>query len=257
MNASSSISVAALLRYWRNSLADEDLMGRDSSESRVRTTMEAITSGRLDAVSLEALQSAWQSYQDQERASWDKTEANSDRGEERSVPIVIFAKGFAPRHEHGRAVGSKPAGRKSHYTLHIPAVLAPDGTLSYSGVSLPWIGREYLLPNEEAEEDIPMVGELERFDAWLSGNPLDTSSWPDLMRWCEGLWEHVAGDHIPDGFEELSAIRIDVAKSTRNSGRHLGQLYDALLAEEKLPDLLARVSLGHEDPVVVGPELRR
>jgi energy-coupling factor transporter ATP-binding protein EcfA2 len=255
MNASSSISVAALLGYWRNSLADEDLMGLDSSESPVRTTMEVINSGRLNAVLLEALQSAWQSYQ--EHASWDKTAADSDRGKQRSVPIVIFAKGFAPRHEHGRAVGSKPASRKSHYTLHIPAVLAPDGALSCSGVSLPWIGREYLLPNEEAEEDIPMVGELERFDAWLSRNPLDTSSWPDLTRWCEGLWEHVASDHIPDGFEELSDIPIDIAKSIRNSGRHLSQLYDALLAEEKVPDLLARISLGHGDPVVVGPELRR
>jgi hypothetical protein len=254
MKASSSDFVAALLRYWRNSLADEDLMGLDSSESPVRTTMESLTSGRLNAVFVEKLQRAWQSYQ--ERASWDKTAADADRGKESSILIVIFAKGFAPRHKHGKAVGSKPAGRKSHYTLHIPAVLTPDGTLSCSGVSLPWIGREYLLPNEEAEQDIPMVGELEQFDAWLSRNPLDTSSWPDLMRWCEGLWEHVAGDHIPEGFEELSDIRIDIAKSIRNSGRHLGQLYDALVAEEKVPDLLTRVSLGNDDPVVVGPELR-
>jgi len=80
MNTSSPISVAALLRYWRNSLADEDLMGLDSSESPVRTTMESLTSGRLNAVFVEKLQRAWQSYE--ARASWDKPAADADRGKE-------------------------------------------------------------------------------------------------------------------------------------------------------------------------------
>lgn len=58
MNALPPVSISDLLRYWRNTLADEDLMGLDATDSPVRTTTDAVRAGNLDETSVKALQRA-------------------------------------------------------------------------------------------------------------------------------------------------------------------------------------------------------
>lgn len=254
MNALPPVSISDLLRYWRNTLADEDLMGLDATDSPVRTTTEAVRSGALDEQSVRTLQRAWEEYRN--RAARDQTAADLADSYEGAVPVIIFIKGFAPEHEHGKAIGNKTSG-SVHYTFHLPATLSPSGSLSFTADSLPWIGREFMRPNEEADDDVPLVGEVEDFDKWLTDNPLGTAAWSEVMEWCDGLWERVTGDRVPDDFVALPDARIDIAKSVRNAGRNLCQLYDALLAEEKTPNLLNRLCRGNLDRLVAGEELRR
>lgn len=254
MNALPPVSIRDLLRYWRNTLADEDLMGLDAADSPVRITTDAVRAGNLDVASVKTLQRAWQEYRN--RAARDQTAADLDDAYEGAVPVVVFLKGFAPEHEHGKAIGNKVSG-SFHYTLYVPATLSPSGSFSFTADSLPWIGREFMLPNEEADDDVPLVGQVEAFDKWLTDNPLDSSEWSELMQWCDGLWTQVTGDRVPDGFVALADARIDVAKSIRNAGRNLCQLYDALLAEEQTPNLLSRLCRGSADHTVAGEELRR
>ncbi|MBC7907104.1 MAG: AAA family ATPase [Rhodospirillaceae bacterium] len=253
MNALPPVAINDILRYWRNSLADEDLMGLDGKDSPVRTTMDAVRADNLDENSVKLLQRAWDEHKN--RAARDQTTADLTDAYKGAVPVVILARGFAPRHEHGKAVGAKAAGA-AFYTLCIPAVLSPSGSFSFTADSLPWIGREYLLPNEEADASIPMVGELEAFDGWLNENPLGVAPWAELIQWCDGMWDHVAGDRVPEGFVALGDVRIDIAKSVRNAGRQICQLYDALLAEEKPPTLLNRLCRGRADHMVADVALR-
>lgn len=253
MNALPPVSIGDLLRYWRNTLADEDLMGLSATDSPVRTTTDAVRSGNLDEKSVKTLQRAWEDYRS--RAARDQTAADLADSYEGAVPIVIFMKGFAPKHEHGKTIGNKVSG-SVHYTLYVPATLSPSGFFSFTADSLPWIGREFMLPNEEADDRVPLVGEVEAFDKWLTRHPLGSSAWPDLMEWCDGLWTQVTGDRVPADFISLPDARIDVAKSVRYAGRNLCQLYDALLAEAKTPNLLNRLCRGSADHTIAGEGLR-
>ena len=253
MNHQPPFQLNSLLRYWRNTLADEDLMGLNAIASPVRTTMEAIHSGVLNEDSVKRLQKAWNEYENQ--ASPNRTAADLAAPHDKTIPIIILGKGFAPQHKHGKPVGNKDSST-AYYALHIPAILNPSGSLSIAENSLPWIGREYLIPNDEADADIPLVGELAVYDHWLNQNPLGEMSWGEFMCWCDDLCGQVIGEHVPDGFVPLSDIRIDIAKSVRSAGRHLCQLYDALQAEKSFPHLLEQICQGRAEHTKVDADLR-
>ncbi|WP_411034845.1 AAA domain-containing protein [Shinella sp. BYT-45] len=249
------ISTEACLRYWRNMLADEDMVGLPSAESPVRTSAAAIAQGKLDPQSTRSLQAAWSSHLKQ--VSSDRMATDESEFEATSVPVLIFDKGLSRRHEHGVASGARPSSQKAYYTFHIPAHLSPDGSLSFMPASLPWIGRDFLLPNEDGDDDVPIVGDIAVLDGWLDRHPLEAAPWPEVMRWCAELWTHVTGNQTPSGFVALEDVRIDIARKTKNAGRNLIRLYDALLAESRMPDLLQRMCTGWRDAVVAGDALRR
>ena len=251
---SDGIPVEACLRYWRNMLADEDMMGLASWTSPVRARAEAVAGGRLDPEAAKTLKDIWAAHL--KDVTGDRMATDDREFEVASVPVLIFDKGFSRRHAHGVRSGAKRFSR-SYYTFHIPAHMAPDGSLSFTRESLPWIGREFLSPNEDDDDDTPIVGQMAALDDWLDRHPLEEASWPDLVRWCAELWTHVTGDAAPEGFVALDDVRIDIARKTRNAGRNLIRLYDALLAESRAPDLLARICAGHPEPAVVDGALRR
>lgn len=215
--------------------------------------MAVVTSGSLDEDSVEKLQRAWRRHR--KLASKKQTAADLAASQNELVPIVILGKGFAPKHEHGKLIGGRNTSATC-YTLYIPAVLAPNGSLSASGGSIPWIGREYLRPNDETDENIPLVGELAAYDDWLNKHPLNQSSWDDFMRWCDALWAQVVGEHVPDGFVPLPSVCVDIATSIKNAGSGLCQLYDVLQIEERLPPLLEGICQGRQEHEEVGCDLR-
>lgn len=91
------------------------------------------------------------------------------------------------------------------------------------------------LPTDRDDESIPLIGEVEALDKWLSEKPLEATTWNELMAWCDGLWDRVTGNRVPDGFVVLSDICMDIEESDKGTGKEIIQLYDALLAEEKVP----------------------
>ncbi|MFH1805320.1 MAG: AAA domain-containing protein [Pseudomonadota bacterium] len=242
-----------ILRYWRNTLADEDLMGLDVEGSPVRTTEQIVRSGQIDNQAVRKLQSEWEKYNKQ--ASWDQTEEDLAIDYDGVVPVVIFMKGFYIRHEHGKAVGSQGRGRV-HYTFYLPAIMDSSGGLSLASDTLPWIGRQYMTPNEEADENMPLVGDVADFDKWLTHNPLYLTAWSDVMKWCDNMWSAATSDRIPDGFVVLPDVCIGIAKSVRNAGQNICQLYDSLIAQDEVPALLARLCCGNEKKLLADTGMR-
>lgn len=253
MDSKNRFPINRLLRYWRNTLADEDLMGLDGTSCPVRAAQEQLSVGRLDSESVKILQKEWKEYKRQ--ASWNQTAADLAEASENSIPIIILAKGYAPECEHGKSVGYRKSAR-AYYPLHIAATLNSNGVISCAEGGEPWVGRQYLQPNEEADENVPLFGDVSDYDAWIGQNPLDFTCWKDLVQWCESLWAHITSDNKPEGFVPLDDIRIDIAKSVKNAGRNLCQLYDVLQNEFQPPALLEKLCRGQSNKVEVDIDLR-
>ncbi|HEY0922660.1 AAA domain-containing protein [Rheinheimera pacifica] len=248
-----SFQLKNVLQYWRNSLADEDQMGLDASNFPVRTTEQQIRSGFLDKEAVSKLQQSWAASQKQLTKNQTKTDIALQTRD--VIPIIILCQGYAPKHEHGKVISFKNTAT-AYYTFHIPALLSPSGSLSYSEHSTPWIGREFLHPNEEAEDNIPLIGDVSVQDNWLNQNPLDELTWSEFINWCDELRSAVLGGRGPDGFEPLPDVRIDISTSVRNAARSLCQLFDALQAEKTIPALLKQICEGREKKAVVNAALR-
>ncbi len=252
MSALTSIPISGFLKYWSKTLASEDIMGLPAKGSLVSTTMEAVQAGKLDDInSLKILQDAWEKQK--KHGSGDKF-ANGKNGNDaikEPVSVIIFLKGFAPIHKDAKAKTGT-----THYTLYIPARLDAEGifTPEQTG-NLPWIGREFLSPNETAQSSGPMVGSLDDFDNWLTENPLEAATWPELVAWCDGLWTQVTDDVVPEGFKLLSHVRIAINEKIGNAGRNLRQLYDDLSGRQP-PELLRKLCYGGTEHRKVDQDLR-
>lgn len=252
-NSYPSFQLKSLVQYWRNTLADEDLMGLDASAFPVKTFANVVYSGVLDKDSVSKLQQIWSQYKD--KAAYGQTAADIASSNDTLIPIIILGRGFSPKHEHGKVITAK-SSCAFYYTLHIPASINSSGLLTYSELSVPWIGRQYLYPNEEADENTPIIGDVSVYDDWLNKNPLGELSWAEFMKWCDELCRHVIDEKIPEGFIALSDFRIDISKSAKNTARSLCQLYDALQLENKFPALFNRICYGREDHHYVDSNLR-
>jgi hypothetical protein len=254
MNTSSSIPISNFLRYWRSALADEDLMGLSAKDSPVRMPDEAVRAGVADEGSVQKIQEKWKEH----KAKTTRKSAVRSEDDTEVIPIILYMKGLGPEYRHGKTSGDKTP-HSIHYTLYVPALLLPSGQISPREDALPWIGRNYLfprLPTDRDDESVPLIGEVEVFDKWLSEKPLKATTWNELMAWCDGLWDRVTGNHVPDGFAVLPDICMDIEESDKGTGKEILQLYDALIAEEKAPVLFERLCHGKKNPVVVDESLR-
>lgn len=243
MNALTSIPIKHFLEYWRNTLADEDLMGLSVKDSLVSVEEESFQIGRIGLEPLQILQKAWERQKKQEKHSNRDADQNRVKGTQETIPVVLFLKGFAKAHKHGQVAGKNYGG--PYYALHIPARLDPSGAFSFSTEFSPWIGRQFLFPNENSDNEYPLIGSLEEFDTWLTKNPFDVENWNELTVWCDKLWQKVnTGYDIPEDFIPLKDIRIGIDDSVKNAGRNIRQLYDDLLANKQVPVLLSKICYG-------------
>lgn len=235
--------IARLLSYWRNSLADEDLMGAGDLEDTIVIPASGIgQDGTLSTDSVTKLRRQWANILKQ--SGRDKTSADFERDDEDPdvVPVMLSTRGLVAAHSHGVTYGNRKA--TASYTMTIPATLGRNGKLIPDEENQPWIGREFLEPTDNETDGIPVVGILADFDGWLDSNPLQTPTWPALMVWCDGLWAAVTRNQAPNGFVEINEMRIQASKTMRDMARHIRRLYDALLDEPEPPALLRRVCEG-------------
>ncbi|MBX2809296.1 MAG: AAA family ATPase [Cellvibrionaceae bacterium] len=245
--------IQSLIQYWRHTLSDEDLTCVKAKERVVSTTAESIQSGQLEAESIQKLIKEWKKRK--KKAQWNQTEADHDRLSGDLIPIIILAKGYYPKREHGQAVMSTytPA---VHYVIHIPALLNPNGQLMPQEEHVAWFGRQYLSPNDDPEEGIPIVGALEDYDRWLETHPFDSRSWDDYILWCQQLSQAVIGDNIPQGFAEQPDVAIALAETVKNAGYSICQLYHILEQTEEIPPLFEKLCNGQQAKVIADATLR-
>jgi hypothetical protein len=241
-NTLSESDLRNLLRYWRVSLADEGLAGKRKT-GEFTTTLDRVFQGSIEADLVRTLFRAWMESKKKEDLTSD--EIHLKEVEPSRIPITILAKGIARKNEHG-SLQEREGRDPFFYTFFIPAMLASTGELSCDPETTPWIGREYLAPNEDYPGDVPIVGEIEAFDAWLNKNPaLDGDvPWLDFMQWCDALWRHVTQDKVPEGFVAFDKVCLELTDTVQNASRQICQLYDVLIKEKTLPLLLRRLCLG-------------
>ncbi len=257
MTAQTLIPTSNFLNYWRRSLSDEDLMALSARDSPVRMDAEVARQGFVSKGTVRTIQEKWKNHKAKSSSSRKSEDPVQDEPE--SISVILHLKGFGPEYKHGRVSGEKNS-YSIHYTLYVPALLSSGGELSPGDDSLPWIGRNFMsprLPTDKDDDSIPLIGEVEAFDQWLSEKPLEAKTWNELMAWCDGLWDRVTGNRIPEGFVALPDICMDIEDSDKSTGKEILQLYDALLLKEKTPALLDRLCQGQTDPVIVSEALRR
>lgn len=143
-------------------------MGLSESGDAVRLLVAQIDRGRLAREDIVALWEAASKLKSDSQGQG--TRGDDDAEEPDFISLVVLAKGLMPVHERGvsrRGHDSRPV-----FPLVIPARLYHDGTLQPEPGNLPWIGREYLGPNEMAG-DRPIVGDCKGAGlvmAWVVSN---------------------------------------------------------------------------------------
>lgn len=250
-----SIPTGNFLRYWRSTLADEDLMGLSAKDNAARIPEMSVRAGILDKQSIHKIRGKWKEH----KANTTRKSVNLPVDDTEIIPVILYMKGLGPEYRHGKTSGGKTP-HSIHYMLYVPALVSSTGQLSPRDDTLPWIGRNYLfprLPTDRDDKTVPLIGNVEAFDKWLGENPLEATTWNELMGWCDSLWDQVTGNRIPDGFTILPDICVDIEEADKGTGKEILQLYDALLDEKKSPALLERLCHGEKYPVVVDESLRR
>src|SRR6478609_7045664 len=140
----------ALVRYWRNCLADVDLRSpevKDGSFFRVRES--DVLKGSLSRPLTDEI---FRAAQERRRGK------RGERDEElQRVSLLLAPFGVRRLFRHGAAV----EGESRRYNpVWVPAFLTRSGDLQRGEPGTPWIGREFLEP---VTRDLPIVGTLADF----------------------------------------------------------------------------------------------
>ena len=254
MNYNQTDYIKKLIKYWRNTLADEDLSSIEVSQAPVSINLHDLEEGTLNESDSRSIQDAWEKYQSEAKRNNTTTDLLKEQSQD--IPIIIFWKGYSPSREHGE---TQNRSSKIHYTFFIPALLLPTGQLSQSEGALPWVGRQYLNPNHEQDGSIPIIGDMRRYDEWLEKKPIENiegKAWGEYIKWCELLWEYVSDNESLKGYSSLDEIRIDISQSVHNAGRNILQLYDVLYDSKNIPELIRKMCLCQGNTVQINDSHR-
>lgn len=222
-----------VLSYWRNSLADATLLGISgkvlSDEGRaVPIFQSAFRQGQLKT---EFIQKAL------------KPEFKEMINGVLLAPIVLV-----PKRVHGTAWKGGVV-----VPLWIPARVLQNGVLAPMERVGPWIPRELLAPIAHSR-DIPILGDLADFDAFMTQQPPPLNgNWEALWRWSQDLFEAVTGQRIesfvldgyeikkvPKGRDPLAyVVALGKDASLSGPGAALVRCYDQVRELPQLPHLLS------------------
>ena len=244
-----------ILTYWRNTLADEDLVTGDVSDGSMLWMPGEATakSGDLPADVVSGLRSQWRAVLGSLKHDQTAEEAEQEI-DPHVVPVVVLARGLAAQHDHGVVKGHHPTNVS--FPVVIPATLNSNGRLVPDADHAPWIGRQYLAPTANEDVEIPVIGAVDDFDEWLNANPTGFADWAAVMRWCDGMWAAVTRGQIPPGFVELEGVRVKAAKTDKDLGRNIRQLYDSIIKCGRAPELLSTVCRSTSQKIEIGRKER-
>ena len=233
--------VAQLAKYHRNSLADESLLSEKPDDGIPIPGQGVLDKGAVPAIVARRLRAGYLQSRPQKKVP----------EHELFVPVIVFANGLAPGHEHAATKHGRT--RKVHYILAIPATLAPDDRLAPDADRRPWMRRQFLEPSV-VDIDLPIVGHITDFDSFLDTNEQDRTSWSATVKWCGSMVAAVARE-LPADFHPVDGVAITVVRGGADATRHLRTLYDAIVDEPNPPALFARLCQGTE-PLILPPTAR-
>ncbi|MBW5447626.1 hypothetical protein GE107_16330 [Cohnella sp. CFH 77786] len=162
-----------VLKYWRNSLADADILdpdfGKRKSEA-VLVGVNDIEEGRINPHSLKQL-------------------LPNVNDKKKTVLEVLLCPAVANlKRTHGSRVSSHLPDEI--VPLWIPALLDLSGKLKPHTRLVPWLSRDYLEP---CEGEVLSIGSIDQFDIYLSTHSIDTDDWNNYLRYANELFHSVTG----------------------------------------------------------------
>ncbi|HZF14072.1 MAG TPA: AAA domain-containing protein [Thermoanaerobaculia bacterium] len=235
----------ALLRYWRQSLADGDKIDFESDRAQretLRLPRTVLATGRIPQ------EQAQQLFRLQERKTGEDGQEEPKRERKSALPVLL-----CPLHARLRqAHGAVPAGQvKQVNPLWIPAFLGQDGALSPPSSGGPWIPRSLLEP---LQDGALALGTVENLDRFLTRKPIDEieAGWPSYWSYSAEMLREVTelrfdAFELP-GYEVLSEGFVVPRAAAQGFGMRILALYDLLLKESEIPPLLRRYACLTETP---------
>ncbi|WP_100489205.1 AAA domain-containing protein [Sporolactobacillus pectinivorans] len=232
--------VKEMLNYWRNSLADADLLSLDINLSEFPDTdLSFIRSGKIDdEVIVTRL--------------FKSNMKNGERSLNNGIHVLLCPLVLKSKYDHGKSKGNL---YETVIPIWVPAKLNKAGELFVDQEILPWISRNYLEP---CFGDTPIIGNVSDLDQFLTVNSAQIDSWKDLWSFVEKMFSSVTSQKIDDfaleDYQRMKTAKIltrsedDGVASSMSSA--IIQLYDELLKREQIPQLLTRY-LDQEDKVTV------
>lgn len=232
------MDVAALLRYWRNSLADADLRS-PALEERVELSPLEIQAGCIGQSSGRLFKMAEELLQGKRRKS------EPDKGDDATplewVPILIAPFGLKREVQHGVAL---LGDGKAHYPLWIPAEMDRYGKLRPSPSHRPWLVRSHLEP---VPQETLVIGRLADYDAFLTQETLGDGPWKTTFQFADRMLQKVMGCGLAnvalEGAHVLPPIAVAWSED-KGISRNLLQLYDEILKANPVSALLRRLAEG-------------
>ncbi len=228
----------ALIRYWRNCLADVDLRSPEVKDADAfEPKLEDILEGHLPEDLTSKIFRAAAAERRRRRGKQERQEEELQR-----VSLLLAPFGLRRLFKHGAAVEGEA---RRYNPVWVPAFLTRRGALERGEPGSPWIGRELLEP---MTRDQPAVGKLEDFDRFLTASPQpDGIGWQDVIGYTEAMLKAVlgqgfAGLEIP-GYEVLPPIAV-LWREDRGIAQAILDLYDKTLKREELPPLLRTLASG-------------
>ncbi len=227
-----------VVRYWRSSIADAKWLNiKFKSENLIIVPREQILNGKIDQNEVGKL---FKKTAPQKSKDIDAIKNLNARSNE-IIDIVIALIVGNPVVSHG----VKKSENKIT-PIWISAKLDQNGNLQPNTDNPPWIPRDYLDPKEFGSITI---GEIEKFDEYLTVNPFSTkehSAWNAMIEYAFKMFHFVHEDE-----NELLSIQIEnyyitseciVLPEDRitNTTLHIIKLYDQIISQNHYPALLQR-----------------
>lgn len=209
----------ALIRYWRNTLADHDRRSVVRASESAPVSLADISLGSLPRALTLQLFERWERYiARQPKYTAETCDVNL-------APVVVGLLTL-------KANDSK--NETSYTVLWVPALLDRHSYLSPFPERLPWISREALEPSPSSGFG-PIVASVEEYDTFLRASQPEPEDWSGVMDYVSLMVSRVMRQHV-DQFEsfgyQLQEPFVQLYPETLPSAGSLVMLYDAIAQGE-------------------------
>jgi hypothetical protein len=226
----------ALVRYWRNCLADVDLRSPEVKDA-FDLKLTDILRGQLPESLAKKIFEIAQGERQRRNGSQERAEEPVQR-----ISLLLAPFGLRRFFRHG---ASEEKEGTQYYPVWIPAFLTRDGRLWRGEPGAPWIGRELLEP---VTGDQPTIGKLDDFDRFLTASPQPSGTeWQDVIEHTEAMVKAVLGQNLTGleitGFKTLPPLAV-LWSEDRGVAQSILDLYGKIEKRGELPPLLRALATG-------------
>ena len=216
------------LQYWRNSLADSEIMQIKSDKWKHEVPIDNLVGGKL-------------TVQQAKKIAGFKQKKNEMESENDVVSVIFSPFFLASKLVHGSKSQKEPS---KFYPLNIPALMDIQGNLKPNPKRSIWISRDCLDPCP-LSKTMPVLGTIDDSDSFLSLNTAPDESWEVYWSFVNQYFEKVTGKNIEsfslEGYERSPNAKCIKDQTVTGASKSIIELYDNLInGSSKLPPLISQ-----------------